>query len=87
MREVTKKEFYRQGTWEVTKEDSYGEGTWEDVTEKEFYETLFDLVRNGLLRPTGEYRDGQPVYIATPEEEKSDEAKKYENKITRHRPN
>lgn len=62
---------------EVTEEDSSFDG----VTEEEFYEALFDLVRNGLLRPTGEYRNGQPVYIATPEEEKSDEAKAYENKI------
>jgi hypothetical protein len=61
--------------------------SFDDVTEEEFYEAFSDLVRSGLLRSTGEYRNGQPVYIATPEEEKSDEAKAYENKISRHKPN
>ena len=64
----------------MTEEDS----SFDDVTEKEFYEALFDLVRNGLLRPTGEYRNGQPVYVAVLEDELSDEAKAYLNKIKRH---
>jgi hypothetical protein len=67
----------------VTEEDS----SLDKVTEKEFYEALFDLVRNGLLRPTGEYRNGQPVYVAVLEDELSDEANAYLNKIKRHRPN
>jgi hypothetical protein len=84
MWEVAKEEFYEE-FGEVAKEEFYEE--FGEVTIEEFYEALFELVREGLVQPTGEYRDGKPVYRATPEAELSDEAKAYANKITRHRPN
>jgi hypothetical protein len=36
-----------------------------------------DLIINGLIRPTGRYRNGEMEYECTPEAELSDEARAY----------
>jgi hypothetical protein len=45
--------------------------------EREIERALQDLVINGLIRPTGQYRGGEMVYEATPEAELSDESRAY----------
>lgn len=47
------------------------------ITKAEIYRALQELLRRGLVRPTGEYRNGRTVYECTADAELSDEARTY----------
>ena len=47
------------------------------MTDEEFDCALHTLLTKGILRPTGEYQDGEMVYESTPDAELSDESRAY----------
>lgn len=46
------------------------------MTESEIREILDELLDVGIIRPTGWYRGGQPVYVLVPEAELTETAEK-----------
>lgn len=47
------------------------------LTDAEFDRAFQALLTKGILRPTGEYQDGEMVYESTPDAELSDETRAY----------
>jgi hypothetical protein len=47
------------------------------ITKGEIDCALQELLERGVVRPTGEYRNGRMVYECTPDAELSDEARAY----------
>lgn len=47
------------------------------ITHGEVHGALQELIKRGLVRPTGEYRNGRMVYECTPDAELSDEERAY----------
>jgi hypothetical protein len=54
----------------------YG-GLMKDELRAEIHSALQELVKRGVVRPTGEYRNGRMVYELTPDAKLSDEARAY----------
>ena len=48
---------------------------------KEVQAGIESLLAKGIVRPTGERRDGQPVYELVPEAEQTEEAREYNRRL------
>ena len=56
------------------------------MTKTEIKEALEELVEAGIMRRTGRYRKGQPVYVLVPDTELTESAREILNAMAKHRP-